>query len=253
MELQANPVAAQSCLPSADSVISRYEKEGSPSHLATQDSAGTCNAETKPQVYENPPSHYYLDYCSDASSHPISTLPCASRRSYSPAPTTPTTYSFGTLSPTSISSSLQSPPSIAGMSFCHSRESSFGSGMSLRESRAQNSRGGNARAAKGDRCRRRSVSLDLSNRHRRRQIESRDWIHWQQMVSRMEASGHLREFEPKDEDEDLRAYRQGDQPAGRDFTNTDAPTTRSNAITRQVHAIGASLRGLGITVDEDVT
>ncbi|KAK3331380.1 hypothetical protein B0H66DRAFT_469925 [Apodospora peruviana] len=84
-------------------------------------------------------------------------------------------------------------------------------------------------AARGNHHESGSASLGLAIRHRHHRTMSRDWASWRQHVSGVDDVSPPPDFEPAEEieDEDLRAYRLGDQPV---TAITDALTETAEAI-----------------------
>ena len=118
---------------------------------------------------------------------------------------TPTTYSFSPMSPTSLNSSLQSASSIAGMSFCHSRNSSLDdAGLPFESPKSPPPLSAGALWHWHGLPRR-----DTSTPQPHRRMESCDWINWRQRMARIEGN----EDDPRgcrsegEEDDDLIAYR----------------------------------------------
>ncbi|KAK4450404.1 hypothetical protein QBC34DRAFT_402671 [Podospora aff. communis PSN243] len=136
-----------------------------------------------------------------------SSLRSASSRCFSPSPTsTPTNYSFGPLSPNSLQSGLHTPPSIAGMSFCHSRESSLDEGLPVGAIKNQDLFSSLRAAVQGKGHQRGAASADSSVRHRHRPVQSIEWIKWRQAAEE-ESNSPGFEQRREDEDDDLVAYR----------------------------------------------
>jgi len=106
----------------------REHRAGTPPSCAMQHSTAairksdeTCTDESAPRIINFKLGDRSIDGLSFSVTSSSSTRTSTVTRSSSPS------YSHGPLSPASFSSisSMQSPPSIAGMSFCHSRDSSL--------------------------------------------------------------------------------------------------------------------------------
>ncbi|KAK0648268.1 hypothetical protein B0T16DRAFT_444376 [Cercophora newfieldiana] len=138
-----------------------------------------------------------------------SSLRSASSRCFSPSPTsTPTNYSFGPRSPNSLNSGFQSPPSIAGMSFCHSREPSLDDALPVGTPKSQDLFSSLRAATKPKKGHRHgAASADSSIRYRHRPVQSIDWAGWRQTAEEPEASPDREPKLENEDDDDLIAYR----------------------------------------------
>ncbi|KAK0610862.1 hypothetical protein B0T14DRAFT_570794 [Immersiella caudata] len=138
-----------------------------------------------------------------------SSLRSASSQCFSPSPSsTPTNYSFGPLSPNSLASGFQSPPSIAGMSFCHSREPSLDDALPIGALKKQDlfsSLRAITNRRKGHRYG--VASADSSIRHRHRPVQSIDWIEWRPATEDDSDDASSPGLKQEEDDLDLIAYR----------------------------------------------
>ncbi|KAK0711875.1 hypothetical protein B0H67DRAFT_555785 [Lasiosphaeris hirsuta] len=230
------------------SLASRHENEGRTTPSGLQGPAIIGRADTtKLRKHDNIPRRLLLDHSPASPSRSATATP-------SPVPTTPTIWSFGPLSPRSFSSSMQSPPSIAGMSFSHSRDSSFGTSVPSTSEPRPVSRGSTRLlkdlppAEGAHRCAAPSVDLIIGNRHGRQWAEAKDLTQWRRMILDAGGADLPPEPEPEEDNADLRAYRQGDSPPPQSFVHDGASPDECDAL--GLREVNSSLECLNITADE---
>ncbi|KAK3357818.1 hypothetical protein B0T25DRAFT_170515 [Lasiosphaeria hispida] len=222
------------------SLVSQHENDGRTMPSGLQGPATIGRADNMGvRKHDNIPRRLLLDRSPASPSRSATTSP-------SPAATTPTIWSFGLLSPRSSSSSIQSPPSIAGMSFCHSRDSSFGTSAPYTgEPSGLIHLLKDAPMEEGHR--RSPSSVDLANRHGRQWAESGDLTRWRRMIPDAGGADLPPEPEPEEDNDDLRAYRQGGSLPPR---NTAHDETCPEQLCDGLQHVNSSLQCLDITADE---